>query len=126
MKTVSNLVVASLCLGLSGVVYAEPAAMQPTKPVVSAPDTAKPKAAKHKLSAPTETSATPVTPAASDAKKSAEHREPALNAAPAAATSKVKPAVPATPASKDAKHAASTVSPVSKPVSSAEAPKAAK
>jgi hypothetical protein len=121
MKTVSNLFVASLCLGLSGVVYAEPAAMQPTKPVVSAPDTAKPKAAKHKLSAPTETSATP---AASDAKKSAEHREPALNAAPAAATSKVKSAVPATPASKDAKH--STVSPVSKPASSVEAPKAAK
>jgi hypothetical protein len=117
MKTVSNLFVASLCLGLSGVVYAEPAAMQPTKPVVSAPDTAKPKAAKHKLSAPTETSATPVTPAASDAKK---------NAAPAAATGKVKPAAPATPAMKDAKHAGSTVNPASKPVSPVEAPKTAK
>jgi hypothetical protein len=123
MKTVTNVFVASLCLGLSGVVYAEPAAMQPTKPVASAPDTAKPKATKHKLSAPTETSAMPATPAA---KKSAEHREPALNAAPAAATSKAKSAVPATPASKDAKHTGSTVSPMSKPVPSAEAPKAAK
>jgi hypothetical protein len=108
MKTVSKLLAASICLGLSGVVYAQPPAMEPTKSAAAASGAAKPKVAPHAPSAPAETAA--------DVKsKSVEHREHAVNAVPEA-SSKVKPAAKVT------KQAAK---PVGKEPS-AEAPKAAK
>jgi hypothetical protein len=93
MKTVSKLLAASICLGLSGVVYAQPPAMEPTKSVAAASDTAKPKPAAHTPAAPAET-------AAGVKAKSTEKREHAVPEA----SSKVKPAAkvskPAKPAAK--------------------------
>jgi hypothetical protein len=81
MKTVSNLLAASLCLGMSASVYAQAAGTQPAKPVAPMADASKAKVAKP-IAAPAETSAM------SAKKNVAQHEHSLKTVPPTAATTK--------------------------------------
>jgi hypothetical protein len=104
MKTVSNLLAASICLGMSVPVYAQSAGMAATKAPAPISDAAKVKEQKHKPSAPAES-------ATSDAKKNLEHREHSVKSVPPTAAGKVEKAdkVDATRANLEKAEPASTV-----------------